>query len=215
MAEQRRLEPRKQPRQVRAELTRERILAAAAHVFAEFGYAAGTTNRIAERARVSIGSLYQYFPNKDAILAELLVVHLAPQTAMVGPADRARPLVEVLGDLVRAAVEHHREDPRLLRLMIEEAPRSPALIKQIGALRAAKIDVLRGLLVNHPEVLVEDVETAAAIIDAGVELIVHQLCAAPSPTPPERLERELVAMLTRYLTGPPHSNWSSWGTGAR
>ena len=53
----RRLEPRRKPRQVRAELTRERILTAAAHVFADHGYAAGTTNRIAERARISIGSL--------------------------------------------------------------------------------------------------------------------------------------------------------------
>ena len=73
---QRRLQPRRKPRQVRAELTRERILTAAAHVFAEHGYAAGTTNRIAERARISIGSLYQYFPNKDTILASLLVRHI-------------------------------------------------------------------------------------------------------------------------------------------
>lgn len=70
------LRPRKQPRQARAELTRQRILAAAAHVFAEYGYAAGTTNRIAERAQISIGSLYQYYPNKDAILVELLTRHL-------------------------------------------------------------------------------------------------------------------------------------------
>src|SRR3954462_6141325 len=72
----RRLQPRRKPRQVRAELTRQRTLTAAAHVFAEHGYAAGTTNRIAERGRISIGSLYQYFPNKDAILAALLVRHL-------------------------------------------------------------------------------------------------------------------------------------------
>ncbi|HEY0228602.1 MAG TPA: helix-turn-helix domain-containing protein, partial [Mycobacterium sp.] len=53
------LHPRKQPRQRRSELTRQRILDAAAHVFADHGYAAGTTNRIAERADMSIGSLYQ------------------------------------------------------------------------------------------------------------------------------------------------------------
>lgn len=70
-----RLQPRKQPRQDRAEATRRRILEAAAHVFADFGYAAGTTNRIAERAEISIGSLYQYFPNKDAILVELMTAH--------------------------------------------------------------------------------------------------------------------------------------------
>lgn len=80
----RRLTPRRKPRQVRAELTRERILNSAAHVFAEYGYAAGTTNRIAEHAHMSIGSLYQYFPNKDAILAELLVRHI-DRGAWTGP----------------------------------------------------------------------------------------------------------------------------------
>jgi len=62
-----RFRPRKQPTQDRAAKTRQRILDAAAHVFAEHGYAAGTTNRIAEHAGLSIGSLNQYFPNKDAV----------------------------------------------------------------------------------------------------------------------------------------------------
>src|ERR1051325_4120912 len=96
----RRLEPRRRPRQVRAELTRERILDAAAHVFAEHGYAAGTTNRIAERARTSIGSLYQYFPNKDAILAELLVQHI-DRGAWTG-ADELDLAPGTLGATVRA-----------------------------------------------------------------------------------------------------------------
>ncbi|HZZ52372.1 MAG TPA: TetR/AcrR family transcriptional regulator [Pseudonocardia sp.] len=151
---------------------------------------------------MSIGSLYQYFPNKDAILAEPLTRHLAPQKALPGPTDRERPLVDVVGDMVRAAVEHHREDPRLLRLMIEEGPRSPALIEHLGELRLARVGALRELLASHPEVVIQDIETAAAIIDAGVELIVHQLAAAPAPIAAERLEHELVAMLTRYLTDP-------------
>ncbi|MBP2473139.1 AcrR family transcriptional regulator [Crossiella equi] len=75
-SEQRRIAPREQPRQARAEPTRQRIRTAAAHAFGEHGYAAGTTNRIAERARISIGSLYQYCPDKDAILAELPTRHL-------------------------------------------------------------------------------------------------------------------------------------------
>jgi AcrR family transcriptional regulator len=122
----RRLEPRRKPRQVRAELTRERILTAAAHVFAEHGYAAGTTNRIAERARISIGSLYQYFPNKDAILAEILVQHIDRGTWTDADELDLSPgtLEATVRALVRDAVDDHRDDPRLLRVMIEEA-RSP------------------------------------------------------------------------------------------
>src|SRR5246127_946604 len=71
-----RFRQRKQPKQERAEKTRQRILEAAAHVFAEHGYVAGTTNRIAEQAGISIGSLYQYFPNKDAILRALMDSHV-------------------------------------------------------------------------------------------------------------------------------------------
>ncbi|OWY61320.1 hypothetical protein B7486_64405, partial [cyanobacterium TDX16] len=79
------LRPRKAPRQQRAVETRARILEAAAEVFTEHGYAAGTTNRIAERAGMSVGSLYQYFPNKDAILVELVELHIAEGTAVLAP----------------------------------------------------------------------------------------------------------------------------------
>src|SRR5262245_64830810 len=95
--------PRRRPQQVRAELTRHRILTAAAHIFAEYGYAAGTTNRIAERARISIGSLYQYYPNKDAILAELLTRHLDGDRATATLRQyKNRP--ESLEDIIRVFV---------------------------------------------------------------------------------------------------------------
>jgi AcrR family transcriptional regulator len=63
--------PRKTPRQERSLRTVERILDAAAHIFHEQGYAGATTNDIADEANLSIGSIYQYFPNKDAVLVAL------------------------------------------------------------------------------------------------------------------------------------------------
>src|SRR5436305_14701526 len=63
--------PRRIPRQPRARVTRDAILQAAAHLLAARGWEASTTNHIAERAGVSIGSLYKYFPNKSSILAEV------------------------------------------------------------------------------------------------------------------------------------------------
>src|ERR1700761_5044321 len=68
--------PRRTPKQARSKALVERILDAGARVFAEVGYSAGTTNRIAEEAEVSIGSLYSYFPDKDSIVAALVQRHI-------------------------------------------------------------------------------------------------------------------------------------------
>jgi AcrR family transcriptional regulator len=201
-SEQRRLQPRKQPRQVRAELTRQRILKAAAHIFAEYGYAAGTTNRIAERARISIGSLYQYYPNKDAILAELLTRHLDGDRAtetLRQHKDRPAPLEDIIRVFVRTVIENHLDDPELLRIMIEQAPRSGELLERVTRLEWELIGDLRDLLDRHPEVHVHDKDTAARLVAFTVELTVHQLIAAPGSIDITRLENELVAMITGYL----------------
>jgi AcrR family transcriptional regulator len=202
--DQRRIQPRKQPRQVRAELTRQRILTGAAHVFGEYGYAAGTTNRIAERAGISIGSLYQYFPNKDAILAELLIRHLDDGAAAVEKLQAGAlpgPIEEVFRVFVRGAIEAHLDDPRLLRLMLEQAPRSTELLDKVALMKGSLVDYLRDLLDGHAEVTVADTETAARLIVTTVELVVHQLVAEHEPVDVRRLEDEMVAMLTRYVRG--------------
>jgi AcrR family transcriptional regulator len=201
-SEQRRLQLRKQPRQVRAELTRQRILTAAAHVFAEYGYAAGTTNRIAERARISIGSLYQYYPNKDAILAELLTRHLdsdGATAALRQYKDRPESLEDIVRVFVRAVIENHLDDPQLLRIMIEQAPRSGELLERVTRQEWAVIGDLRELFDRHAEVRVQDKDTAARLVASTVELTVHQLVAAPGSIDTTRLENELVAMITGYL----------------
>ncbi|MFJ6392410.1 TetR/AcrR family transcriptional regulator [Streptomyces sp. NPDC091972] len=199
----RRLQPRRTPRQVRAELTRDRVLTAAAHVFAEHGYAAGTTNRIAERARVSIGSLYQYFPNKDAILAELMVRHI--DRGRWTQADQldlsAGSLQATVRALVRDAIDNHRDDPQLLRIMFEQAPLSQELRDTITRHESKRVDQVRDLLARHRDVHVQDLDTAAQLCVFTVETNTHKLMAYPHTTPVETFENELVAMLTRYLRG--------------
>jgi AcrR family transcriptional regulator len=69
------LSPRKKPRQERSAATVAAIIQAAAYILRKRGYAATTTNLIAERAGVNIASLYQYFPNKEAILGALIQRH--------------------------------------------------------------------------------------------------------------------------------------------
>ncbi|WP_433731467.1 TetR/AcrR family transcriptional regulator [Actinoplanes sp. CA-051413] len=199
----RRLQPRRTPRQVRAELTRERILTAAAHVFAEHGYAAGTTNRIAERARISIGSLYQYFPNKDAILAQLLMRHLDRGAwTQADQLDLSPGTLEAtVRALVRDAIDNHGDDPQLLRIMIEEAPMSKELLETIDRHSRERGAQVRDLLARHPDVHVRDIDTAAELIMFTVELNTHKLMADPRTIPVETFEKELVDMVTRYLRG--------------
>lgn len=196
------VDPRRKPRQVRAELTRDRILTAAAHVFSEHGYAAGTTNRIAERARVSIGSLYQYFPNKDAILAELMVRHI--DRGSWTQADRLDfspgSLESVVRALVRDAIDNHRDDPQLLRIMIEEGPFSAELRDTIARHGEQRVAQVRDVFARHPDVNVRDLDTAVELVVFTVELNTHRLAAFRRPA--ETFEDELVDMMTRYLRGP-------------
>jgi AcrR family transcriptional regulator len=198
-----RLQPRRKPRQVRAELTRERILTAAAHVFSEYGYAAGTTNRIAERARISIGSLYQYFPNKDAILSELMVRHIDrgawPQADHLdmSPGSLRAAVRAMVGD----AVDAHRADPQLLRIMFEEAPVSQALLEALDRHGRTRVAQLRDILARHPDVDVRDLGTAAEMVLNTVELNAHTFMAHPRTASVETFETELVDMITRYLRG--------------
>ncbi|WP_285640387.1 TetR/AcrR family transcriptional regulator [Lentzea sp. NBRC 102530] len=193
--------PRRKPSQVRAELTRDRILTAAAHVFSEHGYAAGTTNRIAERARVSIGSLYQYFPNKDAILAELMIRHIDRGTWTQADDLDFSPggLESVVRALVRDAIDNHRDDPRLLRIMIEEGQLSDDLRATITRHGAQRVAQVREVFARHPDVRVRDLDTAVDLVVFTVELNTHRLAALRRDV--ETVETELVDMVTRYLSG--------------
>jgi len=199
----RRLAPRRTPRQVRAELTRERILTAAAHVFADYGYAAGTTNRIARQAGVSIGSLYQYFPNKDAILAALMIRHIEwdePDGAeQVDLSPGSLPALARM--LVQDSVAHHRDDPRLLRIMIEEAAFSQDLLDAIDRHGRRRHAQVRDLLARHPDVRVSDLDAATELVVFTVEMNIHKLMAEPHRGPVESLQNELVDMVCRYLAG--------------
>ncbi len=108
-------------------------------------------------------------------------------------------LGQAIRRFVHQAVDHHRVDPRLLRMMVEEAPLSEELLTKISRYDRKRATELRTLLAAHPEVRVDDPDTAVRIIVTTVELVTHTLMAAPEPVDPQRLEDQLVTMVTRYL----------------
>jgi AcrR family transcriptional regulator len=207
VANAKRLDPRKRPVQRRSQETRQRILTAAARVFADHGYAAGTTNRIAEAAGLSIGSLYQYFPNKDAVLVELVKAHVNQGLSIIQDhlADQglAGTLEGRLRTFVRAAIENHLDEPRLHRVLFEEAPRPPDLLAMLHAAEAWTVAGAKKLLEEDPEVTVADTATAARLVVAAIESLVHRFFASDLPGDVDRFEDELVAMLHRYLHSGP------------
>jgi AcrR family transcriptional regulator len=205
---EKRLRPRKTPRQERALETRARILDAARTVFAHHGYAGGTTNRIAAEALISVGSLYQYFPNKDAILVELVAEHAAEGRAALAPIlERAAgdgghdiPIHELVAEVVSTMVALHARDRRLHRVLFEESPR-PASV--LAMLRDLEDEVVAAtvVLLDRPDVRVPDRELAARLSVTTIESLVHRLVASDHPIEIPALEVELTRLVVGYLTG--------------
>jgi AcrR family transcriptional regulator len=197
------LRPRKAPRQQRAVETRARILGAAAEVFAENGYSAGTTNRIAERAGMSVGSLYQYFPNKDAILVELVEAHIAEGADVLAPIlDRALQgdltVEQLVREVVHAFVELHVRERRLHQVLWEESPRPPSVLQDLHALEDLSFDLVEQVL-RQAERPPDDPELAARIAVTTVESLVHRLVANDRPIDTEAFERETTRLVVGYL----------------
>jgi AcrR family transcriptional regulator len=108
------LKPRKQPRQRRSQDTYDVIVEAAAQVIATHGLHGFNTNAVAARAGVSIGSLYQYFPHKDALMVALIHRQISSQLGTFRDAIEANldsSLSQTVRALVSAAMAHHYEDP--------------------------------------------------------------------------------------------------------
>jgi AcrR family transcriptional regulator len=194
------LNPRKLPKQPRSEATVEAILEAAAQVFERHGYAPGTTNRIAERAGISIGSLYQYFPNKDAILVELVRRHLAEGTLALWPhierLQSGEALERVLPDVVTAMVALHDHSPQLHRVLFEETPLPPLLRSELQSTERALVDVLASSLRSAEEVECRDPQLTARILLGAIEGLTHRLVLYP----PEHATTGAVAAEITRLT---------------
>jgi AcrR family transcriptional regulator len=200
----RRLAPRKLPKQARSETTVEAILEAAAQIFERHGYAAGTTNRIAERAGVSIGSLYQYFPNKDAVLVALVRRHLAEGTAVLQPhierLDHGARFEDVLPDVVEAMVAMHAFAPSLHRVLFEETQIPPALRAELDALEDRLVDLAADALAADPHSPPTDPRLSARIAIGTIEGLTHRLVLRP-PTgvAPKTIAREITKLVRAYI----------------
>lgn len=199
--------PRKAPVQERSRAMVEAILEATVRVLLSRGYQGTTTIRVAERAGVSVGSLYQYFPNKEALVATLVDRHAA---AMMACAERA--LAEADHDdpesairaLVRAGVDAHRIAPELHKVLIEQVPRVGRLAEVMDTSRKITALLERYLAQHRARLKVKDVRLAAFVVETVVEALTHRaVIERPELAGTARLEKETSALLAGYLFEPP------------
>jgi AcrR family transcriptional regulator len=124
------LTPRKQPRQGRSRATVEAILQATTYILTKRGVDGLTTNAVAERAGVNIATLYQYFPNKEALVAELGRRHVvqtrAAALAVLEEPARGHGIAAAVRAAIDALIASHRVDPTLHRILTQQALRNGA-----------------------------------------------------------------------------------------
>ncbi len=199
--------PRKKAKQARSHATIEAILQAAAHILVHDGIDAASTNRIAEKAGVSVGSLYQYFPSKEAVIFALVERHVQRMQKQLE--DHVQqfvdaPVEEVVPAYVKAMFEVHRVEPKLHRVFQEQLPRLAGR-EEFQRWSETTEGVVRAYLETHRERLrPTDLDLAAFLLVHSVEAVIHAVAILK----PRYLERSVLAdevsqLVLRYLLDDP------------
>lgn len=191
--------PRKLPQQDRSKVTVDAILTATAHILTQEGYDRTTTNRIAELAGVSIGSLYQYFPSKEALVTALAEHHVNTMMAVIESKlnDLCNaPIEVVLHELVKVCIAAHAIDPMLHKVLNEQVPR----INNTNA-EARVTALLRAYLELHrDQIQPQNLDLAVLIVERTVEALTHTaVIERPALLSDGQLEQEITNLLLSYL----------------
>lgn len=168
--------PRKQATQERSRATVDALIEATARILVRDGFDRASTNRIAQVAGVSIGSLYQYYPSKEALVAAVIERHTQGLMEVVRVA-----LAEVAGlslemavrKLVSVAIDAHRIDPRLHRVLAEQIPRVGRLAK-VETFNRDIYSLLRAYLEHRRnELRTVDLDMATFVCVTSIEALTH------------------------------------------
>ena len=203
MPRQVRTTPRKRPRQDRSRQTVGAILAATSRILVRHGFDGLTTNAVAAAAGVSIGSLYQYFPNKEALVSALIERHCDEMNAAI-LAELTNvanlPIAQGARAVIELTFSAHAIDPALHRVLTEQVPRIGKLAK-LRELDNISHRMVAGLLAaRRDELAIRDVELAAFVLVSAIESIVHRSALLyPDKLKDPRLLDEATLLVTRYL----------------
>jgi AcrR family transcriptional regulator len=196
--------PRRRPRQARAQATVDAIVQATARVLVEDGYDRASTNRIAHAAGVSIGSLYQYFPSKEALVAALVETHVERMMEVVTSKldDRTAPsdLSHSAETLVNALIAAYRIDPKLHHVLCQEVPKIGDL-RRIYEFEQSLAEVIRSHLhsLRH-QIRHQNIDRAVFLLINAIPSVIRASIENDAEGAGDSaLTAELTDMILRYL----------------
>ncbi len=196
------LQPRKSPVQARSAASVNAILEATLQVLLAVGKERLTTTRVAARAGVSVGTLYQYFPNKSALLQAALKRHMTEVAEAVEAAchhTRGQPLQQIATALITAffAAKMRSADTSVALCAVSSDVDGATVVKQVNTrVHAAVV----ALLTSTSDHLTTDPQIVAAMLQGAMAGISRRLLESPNPQQLRpTLEGELIVCLSTYL----------------
>lgn len=186
---------RRRPNQARARLTVDAVLDASARILREEGQAAFNTNWIAERAGISIGTLYGYFADKQAILVAIARHILMEDRAAIETA-LAQDGADPIGAIVRALFRRHATDPAVRRIAM-----AAHLAGGHGAEHGDSVDWFLSRAARHHGLgrLGRGRLTVVTQAVLGIARAMSEDLLSPSGLPVETWEAEAVLLVRRAL----------------
>lgn len=180
------------------------ILDAMSRVLVERGYAKTNTNLVAESAGISVGSLYQYFPNKDALIFALRERHVTRMLALfedvAAHIDGAGSLSSDFESLIDALVKAHLLEPELNRILEEEFPAFNMPVST--EIRQRFFDAIRGVLEKHrSSITPPDLDIATFVVQRMLKALINAVVlTGPGGLSPGSIRTEILPAVIGYLT---------------
>jgi AcrR family transcriptional regulator len=191
---------RRAPRQQRSRATVDALVEAAAHVLAARGWEKFTTNEVARVAGASIGSLYQYFPDKLALAEAIRERHLGAVLAVLPDPDAwvgAIPIATRVAQVIDGVIAIHSGNQRLHRVLLDEVPL--AARTRDDAFEVEYLRRYRALILSDAQRPADPRDAIAAqVLAAAVEGTVHAAASRGKLGVPE-VRRELNGLVCAYL----------------
>jgi AcrR family transcriptional regulator len=182
----------------------EAILAATARVLAKEGYDRASTNKVAEAAGVSIGSLYQYFPSKEALVSALIERHMNRMLSVLTEAGAAlspgSSVQQATRQIIAATYAAHRVNPKLHRVLLEQVPRIGSMEGLAGFEERTLALVETFLALHAGELRRSNLKLAAKVAVLAVRgTTLYCVLRSPELLHEEEFIDEVTDLIVRYL----------------